>query len=115
MRLLIVEDEARIAGFLVKGLKASGYEVEHVSTGTEALERTRKRAAYQAVVLDLGLPDMNGLEVLRRLRTQGNTVPVIIHTAHEGERQEGLRLGADDFLVKPLPFGHLLASVQEHV
>lgn len=118
MRLLIVEDEARIAGFLVKGLTARGYEVEHVLTGAEALARAGAAAAgggYELVLLDLGLPDMDGMEVVRLLRARGATVPVLIHTARGGEREAGLEAGADDVLVKPVPFGELLERVRAHV
>jgi len=115
MRLLIVEDEVRIAGFLVKGLTAGGYDVEHVETGGEALRRAAaSTAAYALVLLDLALPDMHGLDVLRRLREDGHELPVVIYSAQTARREEGLRLGAADFLVKPLPFRNVLASVREH-
>jgi len=115
MKLLLVEDEVRIAGFLVKGLTAGGYDVEHVETGGEALRRAAESgAAYALVLLDLALPDMHGLDVLRRLREDGPKPPVIIYSANKGVREEGLRLGAADFLVKPLPFRNVLASVREH-
>jgi two-component system, OmpR family, copper resistance phosphate regulon response regulator CusR len=108
MRLLVVEDEPRIASFLIKGLKSRGYDVEHASTGTDALERA---ARCDLVLLDLGLPDVDGLHVLREVRTRGLTIPVIILTARSGDREAGMRLGAADFLVKPLPFARLLESV----
>jgi two-component system, OmpR family, copper resistance phosphate regulon response regulator CusR len=108
MRLLVVEDEPRIASFLIKGLKSRGYEVEHASTGTDALELAAK---CDLVLLDLGLPDLDGLDVLREVRTRGLTIPVIILTARSGDREAGMRLGAADFLVKPLPFARLLESV----
>jgi two-component system, OmpR family, copper resistance phosphate regulon response regulator CusR len=113
MKLLIVEDEARIASFLVKGLRAEGYAVEHVTTGAEAIARTAV-AEYDLVVLDLMLPDVDGLEVLRALRRGGQTMPVIILTAR-GEVEElveGLELGADDYLTKPFSFDELLARVR---
>jgi two-component system copper resistance phosphate regulon response regulator CusR len=112
MRVLIVEDEARIASFLVKGLSSCGYGVEHVDTGTEALARVRDGGAYGLVLLDLGLPDMDGLDVLRALRETGPALPVIVLTSHGADRAKGLELGADDYFVKPLPFGRLLAGVQ---
>lgn len=115
MRLLVVEDEVRIAGFLIKGLTAGGYEVEHVDTGSEALRRAAESGnGYSLVLLDLALPDMNGLDVLRRLRADGVELPVVIYSAQTGVREEGLRLGAADVLVKPLPFRNVLASVREH-
>lgn len=110
MTLLIVEDEDRIASFLVKGLTRSGYSVEHVASGAAGIERLAT-GTYDLVLLDLGLPDVDGLEVLRRVRSRGVTVPVIILTGRADDREEGLRLGADDFLVKPLPFARLLERV----
>ncbi len=108
MRLLVVEDEPRIASFLIKGLKSRGFDVEHASTGTDALALAAK---CDLVLLDLGLPDLDGLDVLREVRTRGLTIPVIILTARSGDREAGMRLGAADFLVKPLPFARLLESV----
>jgi DNA-binding response OmpR family regulator len=110
MTLLLVEDEARIASFLVKGLTRSGFDVEHTTSGGDGIERLRS-GAYDLVLLDLGLPDVDGLEVLRLLRSSGMTVPVIILTARADAREEGLRLGADDFMVKPLAFAELLERV----
>ena len=110
MTLLIVEDEDRIASFLIKGLTARGYCVDHAASGGEAVERLTS-GMYDLVLLDLGLPDLNGLEVLRRLRSSGITVPVIVLTARRDAREEGLALGADDFLVKPLSFADLLDRV----
>jgi DNA-binding response OmpR family regulator len=116
MRVLLVEDEARIAGFLVKGLTARGYEVEHVLTGAEALARAGRTAdgGFGLVFLDLGLPDMDGIDVVRRLRALGATIPVLVHTARGGERKAGLQAGADDVLVKPVPFGELLERVRAY-
>jgi DNA-binding response OmpR family regulator len=112
MRLLIVEDEVRIAAFLVKGLTACGYSVDHVETGLDALRRLDVDPRYDLLVLDLGLPDVDGLEVLRILREGGSKLRVIVLTARSADRDEGLRLGADDFLVKPLPFRDLLERVR---
>jgi DNA-binding response OmpR family regulator len=112
MRLLVVEDELRIAAFLVKGLIASGYSVDHAETGFDALRRLDGDPGYDLVLLDLGLPDLDGLEVLRTLREGGSTLPVIVLTARSADRDEGLRLGADDFLIKPLPFRALLERLQ---
>jgi DNA-binding response OmpR family regulator len=112
MRLLIVEDEVRIAAFLVKGLTQSGYSADHVQTGLDALRRLDVDPGYDLLILDLGLPDLDGLDVLRTLRDGGSTLPVIVLTARSADRDEGLRLGADDFLVKPLPFRDLLERVQ---
>lgn len=114
MNVLLVEDEERISAFLSKGLRARGHSVAWAPNGTEALEHLTEGPPYDVVVLDLGLPDIDGLEVLRRIRTGGNAVPVIIVTARSGEehRTRSRELGVDDYLVKPFPFQHFLASVQ---
>jgi DNA-binding response OmpR family regulator len=113
MRLLVVEDEARIASFLIKGLSAQGYWVEAVTTGAQAIVRARD-PDLDLVILDLGLPDVDGLEVLRQLRRDGWELPVIIVTARAGVERlvEGLALGADDYLTKPFAFDELLARVR---
>jgi DNA-binding response OmpR family regulator len=113
VRLLVVEDEARIASFLVNGLSAQGYRVDCVATGAEALVRCRD-PDLDLLILDLGLSDMDGLEVLRQLRGEGRRLPVIIVTARIEieDRIEGLDLGADDYLTKPFAFDELLARVR---
>jgi len=111
MRVLVVEDEPRIAAFLVKGLTRGGYRVDHTGRGSVALERVAA-GDCDLLLLDLGLPDVDGLEVLRRLRGAGHTIPVIVLTARAADREAGLRLGADEFLVKPLPFTQLLDRVR---
>jgi DNA-binding response OmpR family regulator len=113
VKLLVVEDEPRIASFLVKGLSDQGYRVDCVATGAEALVRSRD-PDLDLLILDLGLSDMDGLEVLQQLRAEGRLLPVIILTAR-GEieyRVEGLDLGADDYLTKPFAFDELLARVR---
>jgi DNA-binding response OmpR family regulator len=75
MKVLIVEDEPRIASFLVKGLSRRGYGVEHVSTGGDGLSRVQDDEDFDLVLLDLGLPDVDGLEVLRDIRARGFTIP----------------------------------------
>jgi DNA-binding response OmpR family regulator len=113
MRVLIVEDEARIASFLVKGLTLAGYRVETVTTGVEALVRSRD-PDLDLVILDLGLSDMDGFDVLRHLRGEGRDLPVIILTARGQleDRVEGFELGADDYLTKPFAFEELVARVR---
>jgi DNA-binding response OmpR family regulator len=113
MRLLVVEDEARIAAFLVKGLTAVGYAVDCASTAAEALHLAREHE-FAVVVLDRRLPDGDGLDVLRALRSDGDDVPVIVLTAlgEVDDRVEGLDLGADDYLTKPFAFDELLARVR---
>lgn len=111
MRILVVEDEARIASFIVKGLRARGYEVDTTRTGAEAVQRA---AGFDLVVLDLTLPDLDGFDVLRQLRTQGEAVPVIVLTAR-GEVEDrvvGLRSGADDYMTKPFAFDELVARIE---
>jgi DNA-binding response OmpR family regulator len=113
MKLLLVEDEERIASFLVRGLEAHGYTVEHVATGAEALARLRG-GPPDLVVLDLALPDIDGLDVLRSLREEKRPVSVIILTARADvdDLVDGLDLGADDYLTKPFAFDELLARVR---
>jgi DNA-binding response OmpR family regulator len=115
MKVLLIEDEPRIASFLIKGLKMRGYVVEHVSTGGEGLDRLRSGGDFDVMLLDLGLPDVDGLDVLRDVRARGLTLPVIILTARAADREAGMRLGADDFLVKPLAFSHLLERMQARI
>ena len=116
MKLLVVEDEARVASFLVKGLRAHGYGVEWVSTGREALRRAAD-ADVSLVILDLGLPDLDGLEVLESLRERGGTVPVLVLSARGrvNDRVKGLDLGADDYLAKPFAFEELLARIRANL
>jgi two-component system copper resistance phosphate regulon response regulator CusR len=114
MRVLIVEDERRIAAFLAKGLARQGYEVECAYTGADALDLAAGDDAIDLVMLDLGLPDIDGLDVLRTLRDRGSEVPVIVLTARTeaSDRSEALRLGAVEYLTKPLPFPEVLGSVR---
>jgi DNA-binding response OmpR family regulator len=112
VKVLLVEDEPRIASFIVKGLEADGYAVEHVATGADALNRARA-GKPDLIVLDLALPDVDGLNVLRRLRHGGTVVPVIVLTARGDvdDRVQGFDAGADDYLIKPFAFDELLARV----
>jgi DNA-binding response OmpR family regulator len=114
MRVLIVEDERRIAAFLAKGLRRQGYEVDCAYTGSDALELVGAGPQVDLVMLDLGLPDIDGLDVLRTLRDRGSEVPVIVLTARTeaSDRAEALRLGAVEYLTKPLPFPEVLGSVR---
>lgn len=113
MKILVVEDEERIASFLQKGLAAHGYAVEWARTGREAL-RLGIDPDVSLVILDLKLPDLDGLEVLAGLRSRGATVPVLIVSARGrvDDRVRGLNLGADDYLAKPFAFEELLARVR---
>ena len=110
-RILIVEDEARIASFLDKGLRANGFATEIAADGGEALRLTRI-GDYDLVILDLGLPDVDGLQVLQRLRSRGDPAPVIILTARDSDIVSGLDGGADDYVTKPFKFEELLARLR---
>jgi len=116
VKLLVVEDEQRVASFLVKGLRANGYGVEWVSTGHDALRRAADPDVCM-VILDLGLPDLDGLEVLESLRKRGATVPVLVLSARGrvDDRVKGLDLGADDYLAKPFAFEELLARIRANL
>jgi DNA-binding response OmpR family regulator len=113
MRVLVIEDEDRIASFLAKGLRAAGYAVDRAATGAEGIELGRS-PHVDLIVLDLGLPDIDGSEVLRELRTAEVRTPVIILSARGDidDRVAGLNLGADDYLAKPFAFDELLARVR---
>lgn len=112
-RLLIVEDNLRLAGLLKQGLAQAGYVTDHVETMADARE-VLSQNLYNAVILDIGLPDGNALTLLRALRAQDNPTPVLILTAMGsiGDRVEGLGAGADDYLVKPFAFEELRARLQ---
>jgi DNA-binding response OmpR family regulator len=114
MKVLIVEDEAKIASFIVKGLEGAGYETEHVVTGAEAIERAPD---VDVIVLDLGLPDVDGIDVLGRVREMDLETQVIVLTARAelADRVHGLEHGADDYLVKPFAFEELLARIRARV
>ena len=109
----MVEDEDRVASFLVKGLRAAGYAVERAARGQEALARLHDEDP-DLVILDLGLPDVDGSEVVRRYRASAGQVPVIILSARGdvGDRVAALELGADDYMCKPFAFDELLARIK---
>ncbi len=113
MRLLVVEDEKRIADFLSRGLESAGYAVDVVNTGMEAVDRVHS-TEYDLVVLDLGLPDIDGLQVLEKIKNRKTASPVLILSARDSveDRVRGLEQGADDYLVKPFAFVELLARVR---
>ena len=115
MRILVVEDDERIASFLVKGLRAEGYVTNVVSTGERAeLLLEDPDEVFDLVLLDIRLPGMSGEEVLVRLRQRDTQLPVIILTARIGigERVRGLDLGANDYVTKPFAFEELLARIR---
>lgn len=109
VRVLMVEDDDAIAEPLARGLEREGFEVARASTGTAALTAS----GYHVVLLDLGLPDVDGFEVCRRLRASSD-VPIIVVTARgdEVDRVVGLELGADDYIVKPFGFRELVARIR---
>jgi DNA-binding response OmpR family regulator len=112
-RILIAEDEVRLASFLEKGLRSGGYTTTVAPDGPTAAIMARD-AEFDLVILDLGLPGKDGLEVLRELRQEGQRLPVIILTARDdpADKVAGLEAGADDYLAKPFHFEELLARVR---
>jgi two-component system OmpR family response regulator len=113
MRLLVVEDEARLALLLKRGLEEQGYAVDVTGDGAEALWLATEND-YDTIVLDIMLPGLDGLEVTKRLRAGGRWAPVLLLTARDGidDRVVGLDAGADDYLVKPFSFAELAARVR---
>jgi two-component system OmpR family response regulator len=113
MRVLIVEDDLDAAAYLVKGLKESGYVVDHVADGREALYRVAAEA-YDACVVDRMLPGVDGLTIVKTMRSAGNATPVLILSAlgDVDDRVKGLKAGGDDYLVKPYAFAELLARLE---
>lgn len=114
MKILVVEDDIRISGFIVKGLKESNLSAEAIDNGEDALNHILHDASIGLVILDIMIPKMTGLEVLAKMREAGKTTPVLILSAKRSvdEKVEGLQHGADDYLVKPFAFSELLARVQ---
>ena len=113
MRILVVEDDALLGDAIQAGLKQSGYAVDWMKDGVSA-EQALTTEPYAAVVLDLGLPRLSGLEVLRRLRSRSTPIPVLILTAMDTveDRIGGLDAGADDYLIKPFDMGELAARLR---
>ena len=113
MRILLVEDDARIARSVAAVLKSAGFRVESAIDGEDAWFRAGTES-YDLIILDLGLPRLDGLSVLRRLRTEGSDVPVLILTARGSwtERVEGIDAGADDYLPKPFHMEELVARAR---
>lgn len=113
MRLLLIEDHPELAAWMMKSLRADGFEVDHVTDGETALA-TLPDPAYGLLLLDLSLPGIDGLDVLRTVRARGVTVPILILTARSevADRIRGLDLGADDYIAKPFDLGELGARIK---
>ena len=113
MRVLVVEDDKKIASFVVKGLKQSGFATDHAADGEEGL-RMASSVNYDATIVDLMLPKLDGLSLIQKIRAQRSRVPVLILSAKASvdDRVKGLQAGGDDYLPKPFAFSELLARVQ---
>lgn len=113
MRILVVEDDGKIASFVVNGLRQSGYAVDHNSDGEEGLFRAQA-INYDAMVVDIMLPKLDGLSLIRQLRAAKVATPVLILSAKGSvdDRVNGLQAGGDDYLTKPFAFSELLARIQ---
>lgn len=113
MRVLVIEDDMKIASFVVNGLKQSGYAVDHAADGEEGLIKAQS-IAYDALIVDVMLPKLDGLSLVQQLRSSGRGTPVLILSARASvdDRVRGLQAGGDDYLTKPFAFSELLARVQ---
>ena len=113
MRILVVEDDEKIASFIVQGLKQAGFAVDHASNGVDGLHLALHQP-YDAAVIDIMLPRLNGLSLIEQLRNQQMNTPVLILSAKRSvdDRVKGLQKGGDDYLTKPIAFSELLARVQ---
>ena len=112
MKILVAEDEAKIADFVVKGLEASGFTVDAFSDGNDAFAAA-KSTQYDALVLDIMIPGRDGLDIVKSLRAASHSTPIILVTARGAleDRIEGLNLGADDYLAKPFYVDELIARI----
>ena len=113
MQVLLVEDDERIVDFVQRGLKAEGYAVEVARSGQDAIALGAEDQ-FQLIILDLGLPDLNGRQVCERLRSQGVDTPILMLTARDTvqDKVTGLRSGADDYMTKPFSFEELVARIE---
>ena len=113
MNLLLVEDETRVADFILRGLRAEGWMVTHAAEAEMALELMDGHS-FDVLVLDLMLPGLSGQDLCRKLRARGDHTPILMLSALDAldERVEGLRIGADDYLVKPFEFDELIARIE---
>lgn len=113
MKILVIEDEAKIADLLKRGIENAGYSVDTAETGTAALDFLHN-TVYDLVILDLMLPDLDGFELLKKMRNRRVTAPVLVLSARDAvnDRVKGLEVGADDYLVKPFAFVELMARIR---
>ena len=113
MRILIVEDEKKVAAFIKKGLEEETYAVDIAADGEEGLYMGGQNQ-YDLIILDLMLPKINGLDILSNLRAKKNSIPILLLTAKDSveDKVKGLNLGADDYLTKPFAFSELLARIR---
>ena len=113
MNILLVEDEARVADFIRRGLTAEGWAVDHAANGEDALEHAASNS-YDVILLDLMLPGIQGQDVCRKLRARKSKTPILMLTALDSpeEKVDGLKMGADDYLAKPFDFDELIARVE---
>ncbi|MDA3915509.1 MAG: response regulator transcription factor [Deltaproteobacteria bacterium] len=112
MRILLVEDDLKIAKFIEKGFSSSGFAVDHATTGTKGFEMAFDEP-YDTMVVDIMLPQLDGISLIKKIRKRENNTPVIILSARDrvDDRVNGLQAGADDYLTKPFAFSELLARV----
>lgn len=113
MKILLVEDQSKVASFIVKGLQENSYAVDHTQTGKEAVS-LQALYEYDLIILDVNLPDTTGLKLCKVWRGQGVDIPIIMLTARVqlNDKVEGLDAGADDYICKPFDFGELLARIR---
>ncbi|MBN1907293.1 MAG: response regulator transcription factor [Deltaproteobacteria bacterium] len=112
MRILLVEDDIKIASFITKGLKEAGFVVDHVADGEAGLDLASSES-YDAAIIDIMLPKLDGLSLIDQIRSGGNKMPVLILSAKQSveDRVKGLQTGSDDYLTKPFAFSELLARI----
>ncbi len=113
MRILVIEDDLKISEFIQKGLKSSSFAVDHAETGKKGFEMAFDNS-YDAMIVDIMLPELDGISLIKNIRKENNNTPIIILSARDrvDDRVNGLHAGADDYLTKPFAFSELLARIQ---